>query len=89
MSDQLEATDGVKDEIQLIARARSHGNDIALRSGSHEKSYNGLLERSIAIANALLIEADDLNEAPIAFLPTSDSSPFLQDALAHRRRGRR
>ncbi|MDA1278275.1 MAG: acyl-CoA synthetase [Verrucomicrobia bacterium] len=60
----------MKNELQLIARAGSHGDAIALRScsGSGEHSYRELLDRSAAIAAALLEDSDDLEEARIAFL---------------------
>ncbi|MDA1049710.1 MAG: acyl-CoA synthetase [Planctomycetota bacterium] len=56
------------EELTLIARARSHADAIALRSGPDKRSYNELLERSAFLAAALLVDADDLSEARVAFL---------------------
>jgi len=55
-------------ELELIARARAHGDAIALRSGSEEYSYADLLNRSGTLAAAIRGEKSDLKEARIAFL---------------------
>lgn len=55
-------------ELPLIARARLHSESIALRTESGERSYRELLDRSAAIASALLADADDLDEARVAYL---------------------
>ena len=46
-------------ELELFARARSHGNAIAMRNECGEHSYEDLLERSDQIASALLDQAED------------------------------
>ncbi len=56
------------EELQLVARARSHGSSVAIRSGSEEWSYDELLDRSAQFAGALLADADDLSESRIAYL---------------------
>ena len=55
-------------ELQLLARARSHQEAVAFRSGSVEHSYRELLDRSASFAAALLNERDDLNESRVAYL---------------------
>lgn len=55
-------------ELALPARARAHGDRIAIRSGGVDHSYSELLRQSEAIAAALLHGASDLEEARIAFL---------------------
>ncbi len=54
--------------IGLIARAQLHGDAVALRTKTEEKSYAEILDRSTAIAAALLDSRDDLHEARVAFL---------------------
>jgi malonyl-CoA/methylmalonyl-CoA synthetase len=56
------------EELQLVARARSHGSSVAIRSGTEEWSYDELLDRSAHLAGALLADADDLSESRIAYL---------------------
>lgn len=56
------------EELQLVSRARSHGDAVAIRSGTDEWSYAELLDRSAVLASALLAEANDLNEARVAYL---------------------
>ena len=56
------------EELQLISRARSHRDAVAIRSDVNEWSYAELLDRSAALASALLADANDLNEARVAYL---------------------
>ena len=56
------------EEIELITRARTHGDAVALKSSSREFSYAELLDQSSAVAAALLEKSEDLTEARIAFL---------------------
>jgi len=56
------------EELQLIARARSYGDAVALRSVSREHSYNELLDRSAILAASLLDATEDLSEARVAYL---------------------
>jgi len=56
------------EEIQIIVRARSHSDSVALRSGTTESTYGDLLTRSESLARSLLADADDLHEARVAFL---------------------
>ena len=56
------------DELSLIARARRHGNSVAVRAASGDVTYQELLDRSARLAGMLLNEAADLHEARIAFL---------------------
>lgn len=58
----------IMQELQLIARARSHGDRIALQVGDREHSYAELLDASSAVAAALLGAGGDLAEARVAFL---------------------
>jgi len=53
--------------IELVERAESHGDAKALRCGDRCHSYPEILVSSAAVASALLGEADDLEEARIAF----------------------
>ena len=55
-------------ELPLIARARSHGRSVAIRSESVESTYDDLLNRSQSVATALLADVDDLQETRIAVL---------------------
>ena len=55
-------------ELTLIARARSHGDSIAIRSAAGEFSYADVLARSADVAAALLDGEINLNEARIACL---------------------
>lgn len=55
-------------ELKLIARARSHGDAPALSSGSVNYTYADLLDRSATLAAGILGEAEDLQEARVAFL---------------------
>lgn len=54
--------------LSLIARAESHGDSVALRSGSSEHIYNELLDRSAAIGGELLRASKDLGEERVAYL---------------------
>ena len=56
------------EELEFIARARSHGDGIALRVGDREHTYQQLLDASSAVAAALLGAGNDLAEARVAFL---------------------
>lgn len=55
-------------ELPLISRARSHAAATAFRTPDKSHSYDELLERSAAVAAALLAGEQDLNEARVAFL---------------------
>jgi malonyl-CoA/methylmalonyl-CoA synthetase len=61
-------------ELELIARARSHGEAIALRSEHEVHTYADLLARSGSVAGVLLEstgdgdDRKDLNEGRVAFL---------------------
>ncbi|MCZ6671690.1 MAG: acyl-CoA synthetase [Verrucomicrobia bacterium] len=55
-------------ELPLINRAHAYGKTAAIRSDSTEFTYEELLERSATLAATLLIDANDLDEARIAFL---------------------
>ena len=56
------------EEPQLIARARSHGDAVALRTADDEHSYRELLDRSTSLAGVLLEADADLSESRVAFL---------------------
>jgi malonyl-CoA/methylmalonyl-CoA synthetase len=55
-------------ELPLIARARKHANNAAFRTAKTSHTYQQLLDRSAALASALLGGANDLNEARVALL---------------------
>jgi malonyl-CoA/methylmalonyl-CoA synthetase len=55
-------------EIPLISRARLHGDGTAFRTAGAVHSYQGLLDRSAALAGTLLQGAPDLREARVALL---------------------
>ncbi len=55
-------------ELELISRARTHGDKVALHTKARDFSYAELLDRSATLAASFLGEADDLEEARIAFL---------------------
>lgn len=55
-------------ELQLISRARDHGDRIAVRSGDAAHTYADLLAASAAVAASLLDGAPDLKEARVAFI---------------------
>ena len=55
-------------ELEIIVRAKLHGERVAFRSGIQERTYGEILNRSADIASALLDDADDLKEARVAFL---------------------
>ena len=61
-------TNNPMEELNIIARARSHADAIALRTEAREYSYRELIERSTALAATLLGDADDLQEARVAYL---------------------
>ncbi len=60
-------------DLPLIAHARRHGNAVAVRSVGGEASFQQLLDRSARLAAAMLGDAEDLNEARIAFLAPAGS----------------
>ena len=53
---------------ELIKRARSHGDSIAIRRDNDQHSYDDLLRRSASCASALLDGQQDLKEARVAYL---------------------
>jgi malonyl-CoA/methylmalonyl-CoA synthetase len=55
-------------DLPLIARARWHGDSIALRTPTGSRTYRNVLDRSAALATGLLDGADDLQEARVALL---------------------
>jgi malonyl-CoA/methylmalonyl-CoA synthetase len=55
-------------DLQLIARAGTYGDATAIRSGSQQRSYNELLDRSATLAAAILDVRTDLGEARVAYL---------------------
>jgi malonyl-CoA/methylmalonyl-CoA synthetase len=56
------------EEPQLIARARSHGNAVAIRTSVGGYTYRELLGRSEKLASVLLGDAGDLSESRVAYL---------------------
>jgi malonyl-CoA/methylmalonyl-CoA synthetase len=58
----------MNDDLPLISRAQQHANAVAFQSESGESSYNELLNHSVAWAEELLCERDDLNESRVAYL---------------------
>jgi malonyl-CoA/methylmalonyl-CoA synthetase len=56
------------EEPELITRARSHGDAIAIRTGDTEHTYQDLLDRSATLASVLLSDAVDLSESRVAYL---------------------
>ncbi|MDG2381312.1 MAG: acyl-CoA synthetase [Pirellulaceae bacterium] len=54
--------------IQLLARARVHGDRIAFQSDHDKHSYAELIDRAEQLAHQLLDGRDDLQEARIGFL---------------------
>ncbi len=55
-------------ELELISRARSYGDNVALHTETEDYTYANLLDRSAALASSILKDSDDLEEARIAFL---------------------
>src|SRR6266436_3690881 len=55
-------------DLPFLARARSHGGAPAFHSAAGASTYQDLLDRSHAVAAALLGEATDLHEARVALL---------------------
>ncbi len=55
-------------ELPIIAKARSHGNRVAYRTGGGDRTYADLLRASAAVAAALLGERSDLAEERVPFL---------------------
>jgi malonyl-CoA/methylmalonyl-CoA synthetase len=57
-------------ELPLIARSKSHGSNLAIRTPDCDCTYDELLSRSAELAQTLLSSDMDLNEARVAqFLP--------------------
>ena len=54
-------------ELELVRRARSFGERVALTADGHDHSYDSLLAASEAIAASLLDGATDLGEERVAF----------------------
>ena len=54
--------------LKFVAKASQHGSSVAYRSGSADRSYAELIDRSARIAAALLGSENDLKEARIALL---------------------
>jgi malonyl-CoA/methylmalonyl-CoA synthetase len=57
-------------DLPLITRAGSHGSSVAFRDATSSHTYRDLLDRSAALAGALLGDSADLNEARVALLVT-------------------
>lgn len=57
----------LQSQLALIARARGHGERIALVDAVGEHSYRKLLDASAQVASALLAGGSDLEEARVAF----------------------
>ncbi len=57
----------MRNELEIIKRASSYGDALAIDSDTGQHSYAELLERSSLIAAALLGPKDDLKEERIAF----------------------
>ena len=55
-------------ELELISRARSYGDKIALHTEARDYTYAEILDRSASLAASFLKNTDDLAEARIAFL---------------------
>lgn len=55
-------------DLQLFLRARDHGDRIAIRSASGDRTYREAFERSAKLATTLLDSAEDLQEARIGYL---------------------
>src|ERR687886_1421844 len=54
--------------IELITRARQHGERVAIVETGVEYTYGDLLDASGNVARTLLGERDDLGEARVAFM---------------------
>ena len=54
--------------LPLLTRAQSNAERVAFRTARETHTYQQLIDRSVAIASALLAGADDLREARIAVL---------------------
>lgn len=54
--------------LKIVERAREHGNRTAIVDGDHAHDYAELLQRSEAVASALLQGRPDLAETRVAFL---------------------
>lgn len=55
-------------ELPLISRARAHHSSVAFQTKAGSHTYQDLLDRSAALATALLAGAEDLQEARVALL---------------------
>ena len=55
-------------ELELISRARTYADRVALHTKSRDYTYAEILNRSAALAASFLKDSDDLAEARIAFL---------------------
>ena len=76
------AKENMMAELQLIARAQSHGDAVALRSDSGERTFSELLDCSTSLATTLLNAADDLKESRVAYLvPTGFDYITVQWAI--------
>jgi malonyl-CoA/methylmalonyl-CoA synthetase len=60
--------EGDMEEIQIVARAVSYADAVALRNGKNEWTYSELVVRSASLARTLLVDADDMHEARVACL---------------------
>jgi malonyl-CoA/methylmalonyl-CoA synthetase len=56
--------------LSLISRAASHASSAAFRDAAKSHTYRDLLDRSAALAGALLGDSTDLSEARVALLVT-------------------
>lgn len=56
------------EELLFLSRAQSHSARLALTDANSSATYQQLLDDSARVATAVLTEADDLQEARIAFL---------------------
>jgi malonyl-CoA/methylmalonyl-CoA synthetase len=59
-------------ELELVRRARAHGDRTAIRATEGSFTYDDLLSASEAVARTLLGERDDLGEDRVAFLVPPD-----------------
>lgn len=66
----MEADNIMSNELELIKRAGTRGDTIAIRSNAGEHTYANLVDRSTSVASSILGDEDDLGESRIAFLAT-------------------
>lgn len=57
-------------DLPLITRARTHGAAVAFSDATRSRTYQELLDRSAALAGAILNDSKDLDEARVALLVT-------------------